>query len=218
LTARDDRCAQYADRYDQASVEMEWHGPEVAFGLMYAHVKPEESLLDIGIGTGLGSVLFHEAGLKIHGMDSSPSMLAVCRKKHPVFRVVEHDLTQTPWPFKSGSFGHVVSTGVLHFAGDLQPIADEVARVLRPGGTFGFDFAEHNSARPDGYTRLTEGVFRYRDTEYNETVYRHEYSYILSLLNTAGFRKLAETEFLASRERMQYFRTIVARWVQHPGL
>jgi|GEM_PF-5571654 len=67
--------------YDEEAEATGWFGPEVAFGLAYAHVHHGQSILDIGIGTGLGSALFKKAGLQVHGMDISPEMLEACRKK-----------------------------------------------------------------------------------------------------------------------------------------
>jgi len=61
--------------YDRKAEQYDWRGPEVAFGLSYAFVSPGQSLLDIGIGTGLSSILFHKARLGVHGMDLSAEML-----------------------------------------------------------------------------------------------------------------------------------------------
>jgi len=79
---------QYADVYDEKSVESGWYGPAVLFGLMYAHVHPGQALLDLGIGTGLGSELFHKAGLRITGIDESVSMLAQCKRKKLPFETM----------------------------------------------------------------------------------------------------------------------------------
>lgn len=61
--------------YEDEAEACGWFGPEVAFGMAYKYVQPGQSILDIGIGTGLGSVLFRKAGLKVYGMDISPKML-----------------------------------------------------------------------------------------------------------------------------------------------
>ena len=70
-----------AARYDQQYAEHGCHGHEVLFGLMYEFIKPNETLLDIGIGTGISSFLFHRAGLQISGLDFSKEMLDVCESK-----------------------------------------------------------------------------------------------------------------------------------------
>ena len=67
--------------YDKEAEATGWYGPEVAFGLTFAHIQSGQSMLDIGIGTGLGSILFLKAGLEIHGMDISLQTLDACRKK-----------------------------------------------------------------------------------------------------------------------------------------
>ena len=48
--------------YDDEAEACGWFGPEVVLGLAYKCVQPGQSILDIGIGTGLGSVL--ESGAK----------------------------------------------------------------------------------------------------------------------------------------------------------
>ena len=81
--------------YDKEAEATGWYGPEVVFGLTYAHIESGQSMLDIGIGTGLGSILFLKAGLEIHGMDISPQMLDVCCSKG--FSSLHlHNLIKTP--------------------------------------------------------------------------------------------------------------------------
>ena len=88
------------ETYDEEAEASGWFGPEVAFGLTYKYIQPEQSLLDIGIGTGLGSVLFRKAGLKVFGMDISQDMLDACLSKG-FTDLVLHDLKMTPYPYES---------------------------------------------------------------------------------------------------------------------
>jgi len=123
--------------YDEEAETSGWFGPEVIFGLAFTHVKPGQSILDIGIGSGLGSVLFRKAGLKVHGMDISPKMLDACRSKG--FTALQlHDLNKPPYPFDSDSMDHAACTGVMNFFSDLSPVFKEAARILRKGGLFAF--------------------------------------------------------------------------------
>jgi ubiquinone/menaquinone biosynthesis C-methylase UbiE len=123
--------------YDDEAEATGWYGPEVAFGLTYAHVQPGQSMLDIGIGTGLGSILFRKAGLEIHGMDISPQMLDACRSKS--FSSLHlHNLEKVPYPFDSESMDHALCSGVLNFFSDLSPVFQETGRILRKGGLFVF--------------------------------------------------------------------------------
>jgi SAM-dependent methyltransferase len=125
------------EQYDDEAQAMGWHGPEIVFGLAYDSVRPGQSLLDIGIGTGLGSRLFLKAGLRVHGLDFSTRMLEICRVKG-FAALHKHDLTCTPYPFADASLDHAVCTGVLHFFADPGGIFLEAGRLLRAGGCFGF--------------------------------------------------------------------------------
>ena len=78
-------------------------------------VSGRQTVLDIGIGTGLGSEPFFRAGLRITGMDVSDTMLAVYRKKGFAERLVCHDLTHFPYLSLTVAFDHVISTGVFPF-------------------------------------------------------------------------------------------------------
>ena len=128
--------------YDEKAEEYGWRGPEVAFGLSYAFIEPGERLLDIGIGTGLSSVLFHKGGLHVYGMDLSPEMLEECRKKAFAEELRRHDLTVEPYPYTDGSMDHAICLGVLQFFSDVGCVFRETSRILRDGGTFTFVVAD----------------------------------------------------------------------------
>ena len=122
--------AATAEAYDAEAQATGWLGPEVAFGMVYQHVLPDQSILDLGIGTGLASVLFRKAGLKVHGLDIAQDMLDACRWKG-FDDLRRHDLTEPPYPYASESFDHVVCVGVLPFFSHLSPVFAETARIHR---------------------------------------------------------------------------------------
>jgi len=136
------RDASGIEDYDEKAEEYGWRGPEVAFGLSYAFIEPGERLLDIGIGTGLSSVLFHKAGLHVYGMDLSPEMLEECRKKAFAEELRRHDLTVEPYPYTDGAMDHAICLGVLQFFSDVGCVFRETSRILRDGGTFTFVVAD----------------------------------------------------------------------------
>ncbi len=169
--------------YDDTAAATGWLGPQVAFDLMRDHLKPGQTLLDLGIGTGLSSALFREAGLRVHGLDADPEMLAVCRWKG-FGDLVLHDLAQAPYPFPSASFDHAVCLGVLPFLADPEPVFSEAARVLRPGGMFAFLSLDRPPAEPRellvpaGEPGSGEGatLFRSSAEEVRELAERHGFS------------------------------------------
>jgi len=200
---------KWADEYDEQSREYQWHGPAVLFGMMFPRLSTGQTLLELGIGTGLGALSFHKAGLKIIGIDKSPSMIERCRRRGLQWTVYQHDLTQTPWPLESDSVDHVISAGVTHFIKDLRPLFEEASRVMRPGGLFGFDFSEFNPETAGDYVRLEEGVYRSYDAEYEVNLYRHSEDYVFAIMDETGFELVHDTEFLVSREPKRSFRAVV---------
>jgi len=139
------RCV--VDAYDDDAEAARWYRPEVAFGLAYEYLHPGQSILDIGIGTGLGSVLFRKAGLDVHGKDASREMLDACRSKG-FTALTLHDLERSPYPYDAESMDHAICVGVLNFFSDLPPIFEETARVLRRGGLFVFVVGDREENEP----------------------------------------------------------------------
>jgi predicted TPR repeat methyltransferase len=128
----------YAADYDAQVQAYDCHIHDVLFGLCYAFTRPDQRLLDVGIGSGLAGQLFARAGLAVNGMDFAPAMLDLCRAKGFATGLIQHDLLQFPWPYPAATFDHVVCCGVLHFVAGLDGIFDEAARVLAAGGVFAF--------------------------------------------------------------------------------
>ena len=120
--------------YDRQSQEHNWLSPDVLFGLTYEFTRAGQSLLDIGIGTGLSSILFHKAGLLIYGVDGSSEMLEQCAARALARELKEWDLHKSPLPYSAKFFDHVIANGVFHLFGDLKEIFDEVARIMKPLG------------------------------------------------------------------------------------
>ena len=128
----------YAHEYDSQVSAAGAYITEALFGLLYEHIQPGQRILDLGIGTGLSARLFAKAGLHVYGMDFSPEMLTVCRAKGFMLELKQHDLQQTPWPYPSAMFDHLVCCGVLHFIPELDTFFSESTRLLRVGGMLAF--------------------------------------------------------------------------------
>lgn len=132
---------RFAGDYDDQVKEYKSYGHNALFGLCYEYVKPGDSLLDLGIGTGLSSVLFARAGLNVTGLDGSPEMLKECEKKGFARELREYNIQDVPFPYADESFSHVICCGVFHFFGDLSPMIGDAVRLLKPGGIFAFTVA-----------------------------------------------------------------------------
>ncbi|HZS32476.1 MAG TPA: class I SAM-dependent methyltransferase [Methylomirabilota bacterium] len=89
--------------------------------------------LDAGCGTGFQTALLLALGYRAAGIDLSPGLLAVARRRHRGARFVRGDLQALPW--RDGAFDVAVSCGsTLSFVEDPARALGELGRVLRPGG------------------------------------------------------------------------------------
>ncbi len=191
-----------AVQYDSEASATGWHGPAVAFGLAFPYTLPGECILDIGIGTGLGSERFFKAGLRVYGIDTSEGMLAVCRKKGFAAGLIHHDLTTAPYPVGDGSCDHVVSTGVFQFFDNLDPVFGEVRRVLQDGGIFVFIVGDRN---PDETAEVTVGPEQ-TGTDMSVTMYRHSQGQVGGWLEQNGFQLIDSLEFTVWMDRERSIR------------
>lgn len=192
---------EHARQYDRRVVESGWLDPDILFGLAYRHVSPGQTLLDVGIGTGLASILFHRAGLKVVGLDRSDEMLTMCRAKGFADALFEQDVTVAPYPLADGSVDHAVSSGLLHAFADLSVIFSEVGRVMRPGGVFAFTVIRSDAGEPEGWRM--EG----REGYPSATLYRHPLSWLAETAGRAGFeldRPFHYTSSAIARREMDY--------------
>lgn len=208
------RDSQSALEYDDQARKTNWFGPEVVFGLAYEFVKPGDSLLDLGIGSGLSSILFHQAGLKIYGMDGSCEILKVCAAKGFASGLVEHDLREVPLPCPSRAYDHVVAVAVLNSFKNLLALFEEVARIIRPDGIFAFTVEEQKPGQGDRYAINRVDVSE-RPDETALMLYRHRKEQISAWLDQNGFTRLKVLEFIAFRypaeNRDIYFKAYIVR-------
>ena len=140
---------QDAAAYDGYVTDYGSHAHDVLFGLCYEFVHPGDSLLDLGIGTGLSSLPFARLGLSVTGVDGSAAMLAVCAGKSLARELLCRDLADLPLPYADAAFDHATACGVFHFFDNLGPLFAEVSRLLRGGGFFAFTVADERVTSPD---------------------------------------------------------------------
>lgn len=96
---------------------------------------PFDKLLEIGCGTGKNTIWFIEKANHITAVDLSEEMLAKARTKISSSKVefVQADITQ-PWTFGKNNFDMVTFSLVLEHIENLEPIFENVAASLKPGG------------------------------------------------------------------------------------
>jgi predicted TPR repeat methyltransferase len=206
---------QSAVAYDEQARVTHWFGPEVVFGLTYEFIKPGDSLLDLGIGSGLSSILFHKAGVHIYGLDGSSDILEICASKGFATEVKQHDLRDLPLPYTSHFFDHVISVAVLNSFQDLEALLQEIARIIKRHGIFAFTVEDQQPGQGGSYAINRVDVSEKARDEMAVTLFRHRGEYIAHLLDQNGFFLLKALEFLAfkypAEHRDVFFKAYVAR-------
>jgi ubiquinone/menaquinone biosynthesis C-methylase UbiE len=101
-----------------------------------AGIGPGDAVLDIACGTGNAAIPAASTGARVTGVDLTPEMLKVARRRAEAVGVEvdwrEGDAEELP--FDDRSYDVVLSTFGCMFAPRHDVVADEIARVLRPGG------------------------------------------------------------------------------------
>ena len=206
----------YAGEYDKVGKERSWHGPEIIFGLMYDYIAPCESLLDIGIGTGLDAAIFQKAGLHVHGIDGSKEMLKICREKQVAVELKQLDFLQDEIPYPDAFFNQAIANAIYHITGKIEKSMGEVKRLLKKGGIFGFTTHEQEPGMESDYkeTDIKGQYIKIRE-QYGFPVYKHTDQYVKSLLERYDFdllKKIKFEAFTAYKDNPSYtFSLFIAR-------
>lgn len=100
-------------------------------------LKPEDTLLDIGCGTGIVPLALAPFVTRIEALDFNPVMVERATENlsdAPNCRVTHASITETGQP--DAAFDKVLAYSVLQYLTDdeLNQALREVARVLKPGG------------------------------------------------------------------------------------
>jgi len=92
-------------------------------------------VLDVATGTGLVALELVARRFRVTGVDRSPEMLAIARRRfrHGGVELVEANAESLP--FADASFDHLTFTYLLRYVEEPGSTLAELARVVRPGGT-----------------------------------------------------------------------------------
>jgi len=109
--------------------------------LTHAATLPKGArVLDLGAGIGRHALALARMGCKVQALDAAVESTRViglaARAEGLEIGVQQGSMTELPYP--DGSFDHVLSWNVIYHGDEtvLRATLAEVARVLRPGGTF----------------------------------------------------------------------------------
>ncbi len=153
-----------------------------------AGLKPGESVLDVGCGTGTLALAAKRRvgpGVDVFGIDASPEMIAraQARSKKRSAGVAFRQAAVERLPFLDGQFDVVLSSLMLHhLPDDIRARAfTEIRRVLKPTGRFlAVDYRPPANALRRSLVRLTLG----------RAMADYDIGVCVPQLEAAGFRKV----------------------------
>ena len=91
-------------------------------------------LFEPGVGNGRIAMPLAESGYRVTGADISAAMLHDGARRAPRLPVAWHRADAARLPYADTAFDLAVATHLFYFIRDWQQTADEVLRVVRPGG------------------------------------------------------------------------------------
>ncbi len=131
----------WANEYDETLGKLKRHHDLLDLVVTSSKVKADDRVLDIGCGTGLLSLKFlKKADCLVTGIDSSPKMLAIFRKKIKQLGLNKKILCQLvdaeKMDFPDNTFDIVASTVALHHIQNKAPAFKKIYKSIKPGGRF----------------------------------------------------------------------------------
>jgi predicted TPR repeat methyltransferase len=183
---------QYAPRFDQSLLDhLGYRGPDLLFkavlAVRAAARRPAffDRAIDLGCGTGLAAAAFAGQVGQFIGIDLSPGMIERARATGLYAELDIADMLEGLRKRPDASADLVLAGDAMVYVSALNPVMDEVKRVLVPGGLLAFTVETHA-----GEEVIIGGGLRYA----------HGAEYLQGVIAAAG---LAVAHFVAASSRTE---------------
>lgn len=124
----------YSSVYDSFFGRIFEHGRYVAFNMM--NVKPNESILEVGVGTGLSLPLYPKES-HVTGIDISHEMLEKAESKKQYYKLSNvnlYNMDASSMIFSDNTFDKVIASHVITVVPDPLGTLNEIKRVCKKDG------------------------------------------------------------------------------------
>ena len=174
----------FADEFDNLLVDkLNYHIPELILDSVKSGLDlnsdSEQTILDLGCGTGLCGALLKPLSNNLIGIDLSPKMLDVARQKNVYKTLLIGDILEVIRGLDE-TCDIVVSADVFIYIGALDEIFVECKRVLQNRGIFVFSI--ETCSDEGNYKLLSSGR------------YAHNPAYIRGMAQRQGFEEINAVE------------------------
>ncbi|MBI3453687.1 MAG: tetratricopeptide repeat protein [Rhodospirillales bacterium] len=142
----------YAGRFDEhLTAKLGYQGPaalRAAVDRIAGGRTGPFDVLDLGCGTGLSGVAFKDMAGRLVGVDLSPRMIDIARKRGIYDRLIAGDILAALLESVS-AWDIVIAADVFVYVGRLETIFPAVAAALRPRGLVAFSVEDSDGADVD---------------------------------------------------------------------
>jgi len=112
--------------------------------LMSSFLPQEKDLtvLDLGCGNGYWTKLLAKKYKKVVGIDNSQNLIKIAKSKRQLSNI-EYKLVEieADFPFTNDSFDLIFSNMVIHYIKNINKLAQELYRIIKPNGLIILSFA-----------------------------------------------------------------------------
>lgn len=181
----------YADSFDQHLLgTLEYRTPEILANMLHDAIGSNTiqlNVLDLGCGTGLFGEAVKNIKKRLVGIDLAPRMIQKAEERGLYDKLIVGDLMEYMAEVKPSEFDLAAATDVFNYVGNLQPVFEQVARILPVSGWFVFSL----EAAPEGVNSFA----------LNKTGrYQHGRIYVPRLCKQYGFDELSFAESTLRRD------------------
>jgi predicted TPR repeat methyltransferase len=185
----------FAATFDSQLTSLEYHGPALVdeeVTRIYGAPQPRLVVLDVGCGTGLCGPSLRPRASFLAGVDLSPAMVNLARKRDVYDALVVGELTAYLQAHENAS-DLIVSADTLVYFGDLGEVTLAAAKALRPGGVLVFTVERAEVVQaPNGFRLNPHGR------------YSHAADYVRRVLTQAGFIDQVQREVTIRKEASKW--------------